>query len=257
MSKKIAVIVAAMGAACAVANAQTSTSYSYIGPAVPIPDSPDGTCGPEAYVEVNVPDTFNVGLAQASLYIPHPWQGDLKVSLTHVATGTTVLLVDQPGTDHTLIGFGASNYGSPASSMQFGDAGTNSYDDTHVAAPGISNVTGTWKGQAPLSAFIGERAAGAWRLRVSDCAGMDTGTIVAFSLTLSGPATCYANCDGSTTAPILNAVDFTCFLQKFNQGCTSPQNCYANCDGSTTAPFLNIADFNCYLQKFALGCTAP
>jgi Concanavalin A-like lectin/glucanases superfamily len=62
-------------------------------------------------------------------------------------------------------------------------------------------------------------------------------------------AACYANCDGSTTPPILNVADFTCFLQKFAAGDT-----YANCDGSTTVPVLNIADFTCFLQKFAQGC---
>src|SRR5207244_2775297 len=30
-----------------------------------------------------------------------------------------------------------------------------------------------------------------------------------------GAAACYANCDGSTTPPILNVLDFSCFLNKF------------------------------------------
>jgi hypothetical protein len=62
-------------------------------------------------------------------------------------------------------------------------------------------------------------------------------------------STCYPNCDGSTTTPVLNVQDFTCFLQKFATG-----NLYANCDGSTTVPVLNVQDFTCFLQKFALGC---
>ena len=33
-------------------------------------------------------------------------------------------------------------------------------------------------------------------------------------------ATCYANCDNSTTAPILNANDFQCFLNAYAAGCT-------------------------------------
>jgi cytochrome c len=59
----------------------------------------------------------------------------------------------------------------------------------------------------------------------------------------------YANCDNSTTPPILNAADFACFLQKFAAG-----DPYANCDGSTVPPILNVADFGCFLQKFAAGC---
>ena len=30
--------------------------------------------------------------------------------------------------------------------------------------------------------------------------------------------------------------------------------CYANCDGSTVAPVLNVQDFGCFLQKYAGGC---
>jgi hypothetical protein len=63
------------------------------------------------------------------------------------------------------------------------------------------------------------------------------------------PCGCYANCDGSTTQPILNVGDFTCFLQRYSAG-----DPYANCDGSTIAPVLNVADFSCFLQRYAAGC---
>jgi hypothetical protein len=60
---------------------------------------------------------------------------------------------------------------------------------------------------------------------------------------------CYANCDSSTTPPLLNVGDFTCFLQRFAAG-----ESYANCDASTAAPVLNVGDFTCFLQRFAAGC---
>ena len=60
---------------------------------------------------------------------------------------------------------------------------------------------------------------------------------------------CYANCDNSTIAPVLNVLDFACFLNKFASG-----DPYANCDGSTTAPVLNTNDFICFLNKFTAGC---
>ncbi len=60
---------------------------------------------------------------------------------------------------------------------------------------------------------------------------------------------CYANCDGSTAAPILNVADFSCFLQQFAGAEPS-----ANCDRSTAPPVLNVADFTCFLQQFAAGC---
>jgi hypothetical protein len=63
------------------------------------------------------------------------------------------------------------------------------------------------------------------------------------------PSPCYANCDGSTVAPILNANDFQCFLNAFAAG-----SAYANCDGSVNPPVLNANDFQCFLNAFAAGC---
>lgn len=65
-----------------------------------------------------------------------------------------------------------------------------------------------------------------------------------------GPAAaCYANCDSSTFAPVLNVNDFTCFLNRYAAG-----DSYANCDGSTIAPVLNVNDFSCFLNSYAAGC---
>jgi len=69
-----------------------------------------------------------------------------------------------------------------------------------------------------------------------------------WAILAAGPA-CYANCDGSTSAPLLSASDFVCFLGKFRSG-----DPYANCDGSTSAPVLSAADFVCFLGKFRAGC---
>jgi hypothetical protein len=64
-----------------------------------------------------------------------------------------------------------------------------------------------------------------------------------------GCPNCYANCDGSTVAPVLNVDDFTCFINKF-----AANDPYANCDQSTTTPVLNIDDFTCFITRFAKGC---
>lgn len=69
---------------------------------------------------------------------------------------------------------------------------------------------------------------------------------------------CYANCDGSTTFPILNVDDFTCFIDRFAAAQQLPHEAqvlhYANCDNSTTAPVLNVDDFTCFIAAFAAGC---
>jgi hypothetical protein len=67
--------------------------------------------------------------------------------------------------------------------------------------------------------------------------------------TLTITLSCYANCDGSTIAPVLNVQDFACFLNRFASG-----DSYANCDESTEPPVLNVQDFACFLNRFATGC---
>ncbi|MBL9032019.1 MAG: hypothetical protein JNM80_09975 [Phycisphaerae bacterium] len=60
---------------------------------------------------------------------------------------------------------------------------------------------------------------------------------------------CPANCDESTSDPVLNVSDFVCFLNRYAAGDT-----LMNCDGSTIPPLLNINDFICFLNAFASGC---
>jgi hypothetical protein len=62
--------------------------------------------------------------------------------------------------------------------------------------------------------------------------------------------TCYANCDASSIPPVLNVLDFSCFLNRFAAG-----DPWANCDGSTVPPVLNVLDFSCFLNRFAAGCS--
>jgi agmatine/peptidylarginine deiminase len=67
--------------------------------------------------------------------------------------------------------------------------------------------------------------------------------------TIGAPPACYANCDQSTAAPILNVNDFICFQNRFAAG-----DSLANCDQSTTPPVLNVNDFICFQGQFAAGC---
>lgn len=71
-------------------------------------------------------------------------------------------------------------------------------------------------------------------------------------------ATCPANCDLSTTPPILNALDFSCFLERYRTvlglSADLQQRDYANCDGSTVSPVLNALDFACFLERYRAGC---
>jgi hypothetical protein len=88
--------------------------------------------------------------------------------------------------------------------------------------------------------------AGLYLLRASNACGTTESS--AAGVTIFDP--CYANCDHSTTAPVLNVGDFGCFLNKFAAGDSA-----ANCDASTTTPALTVQDFICFLNKFSAGCS--
>ncbi len=66
---------------------------------------------------------------------------------------------------------------------------------------------------------------------------------------------CYANCDKSTTPPVLNVLDFACFLNGY--AASGGTGFAFNCDGSTTPPTVNVLDFACFLNHFAAGCPCP
>jgi uncharacterized membrane protein len=114
-------------------------------------------------------------------------------------------------------------------------------------------------GMRDLRQVLLERGAAVenWILVEAD-AMSPTGAIVGWGVNPTGGyqafiarpgAECYANCDHSTTPPVLNVNDFICFAFQFSRGYP-----YANCDGSTTFPQVNVADFICFQQRFAAGC---
>jgi hypothetical protein len=95
------------------------------------------------------------------------------------------------------------------------------------------------------------------RFRVAMEADFELGGRTVYGVALAGPSVigvaemdiCYANCDGSTQAPILNVLDFVCFQARFGAG-----DLYANCDRSLEPPVLSVNDFMCFLNAFAAGC---
>jgi hypothetical protein len=112
----------------------------------------------------------------------------------------------------------------------------------------VNSITFTSPTQITLNVTLdSEATTGGRALNVTNPDGQSASSGDPIFTVLSAP--CYANCDGSTVAPVLNIIDFTCFLQKFAAG-----DPYANCDQSTVAPVLNVIDLTCFLQKYAAGC---
>jgi hypothetical protein len=96
---------------------------------------------------------------------------------------------------------------------------------------------------------------GYYRARVLNSCGERLSASVFVQVGQTGPPSqCYANCDGSTTPPFLNVLDFNCFLNHFVAG-----DSYANCDSPNfcNPVCLNVLDFNCFLNRFLAGCSAP
>jgi subtilisin-like proprotein convertase family protein len=238
------------------------TNYQYTGGTIMIPDGTGADiCGNPAIAGVTVQDNFTVGAVHVAFHAQHTWQGDVKVTLRHVPSNTAVVIVDRPGklAGVSTFGFAEEDFGT--FTVPFRSTGTallryNRPDRT----TGIQPATGSWRPDNALTAFAGVNSAGEWRLEVQDCYNGDIGMLHGFTLSLepqSAPP-CYANCDGSTTAPVLNVDDFTCFINAYAQAQSLPAaqqvTAYANCDGSTTQPVLNVDDFTCFINRYAQGC---
>jgi hypothetical protein len=109
------------------------------------------------------------------------------------------------------------------------------------ASPG-STGSFSWSGLAQATPHGGFAAAAAF---VSDGQPIAARRLLVEGYSGDG---CYANCDLSSTSPVLNVGDFICFLHLVAAG-----DRFANCDGDCNI-VPTIADFTCFLTKFAAGC---
>ncbi len=105
----------------------------------------------------------------------HTYVGDLKVTLTHVDTGTAVTIIDQPGRPASTFGCSSNNIDATLDD----EASAPVEDQCRTTYPAIS---GSVRPNNPLSAFDGEDLGGTWRLTVSDHATQDSGFLESWSL---------------------------------------------------------------------------
>jgi subtilisin-like proprotein convertase family protein len=104
-----------------------------------------------------------------TLDIDHSWVGDLIVTLEHIDTGTSVVMIDRPG-----IPASAQGCFNDDIRADLDDEATDPVEDecdTPVA------IEGTFIPNNPLSAFDGEDVDGTWRLTIEDEFGGDGGTL--------------------------------------------------------------------------------
>jgi Proprotein convertase P-domain len=108
------------------------------------------------------------------LNIPHTFAEDLDVTLTHMASGTSVVLFTDVGSD-------ANGFLISLNDDNGNDIGAVVAGSTDASIVGPFNP----EGAALLSAFNGLDASGAWRLMVTDDAGLDTGQILSWGLSIT------------------------------------------------------------------------
>jgi uncharacterized repeat protein (TIGR01451 family) len=173
----------------------TPVTFSYAGPAVPIPDGVDGS-GTLPGAPVAVP------LAVAGV-TGNVYDVDFQIdgATCTNATGSTTV-----GLDHSFVNDLELTVLSPAGTTSLvinnTDGGGNNFCQTVLddesAGPSIQSVistqapfTGSFTPGAPLSIFDGEVANGAWQLQAQDFFAIDTGNIRAFSVIIT-PAVCDA-----------------------------------------------------------------
>lgn len=170
----------------------TPVTFSYTGPAVPIPDSPGADVGgTPAFASLPVAATGNVfavtfsidGTAcnatagSTTVGLDHSFVNDLQISLI-APNSTSVLLINR--TDG-----GGNNFCQTVLDDQ--SVGGSIQAVASAQAP----FTGNFTPNSPLAGFQGQPATGTWQLEAQDFFVGDTGNIRAFSVTIT-PAVCNA-----------------------------------------------------------------
>lgn len=133
-----------------------------------------------ASTTILVEEAFDIVDANISMEIFHKLVGDLKVTLT-APSGTVIPLFDRPGVPTSPFGCTADDL-----KVVFDDeAGLTASDFENSCTTGTDYaIEGTFQSIDPLSALIGQNAAGNWLLTVSDEKFSHSGAIDSWSLEL-------------------------------------------------------------------------
>ncbi len=119
---------------------------------------------------INFGSSGNITNLLVTADITHTYTGDLIFSLEHENSGTTVLLMDQPGVPASTFGCASDNVNTV-----FDDSSINIVEDQCNGTPpaiGPDSLP-----EQALSNFNGINSTGNWNLTISDNEGADTGQI--------------------------------------------------------------------------------
>jgi uncharacterized repeat protein (TIGR01451 family) len=172
----------------------TPATFSYTGPAVPIPDGTDlsgaspGAPASASLVVAGAGNIYDVNFSidgatcsaaagSTTVGLDHTFVNDLEITLISPTATTAMVINNTDGSGNNFC---------------------QTVLDDESAGPSIQSVltaqapfTGNFTPASPLSIFDGEAATGAWQLQAQDYFSGDTGSIRAFSVTIT-PAVCDA-----------------------------------------------------------------
>lgn len=156
------------------------------GPAIPDPGNVDSN--------LFIPIHGNISDLDVALRITHSYVGDLRFQLTHLDSGTTITLIDQPGLP------AVPPWGCDGDNMDAtldDDAADPAEDE---CASGTPTIDGAFRPLMPLSAFHGEDIHGYWVLNSGDLAAGMVGAVDEWCIrwTIFDPENLYsADCGAS------------------------------------------------------------
>jgi subtilisin-like proprotein convertase family protein len=158
-----------------------ATKFSYTGPAVAIPDVstlgasvtiPVSGFGYASKVRFSIDGTTcTTTIGATTVGIDHTFTGDLTGTLTAPSGASARLFQRVGGTGNNLC------------QVVFDDAATRSFQTVTAS---LAPFTGTWKPFEPLSGLLEAAADGDWTFKVTDGARLDTGSLRAVSIELTG-----------------------------------------------------------------------
>jgi subtilisin-like proprotein convertase family protein len=174
---------------------RSGTTYAATGLPLAIPDASI----PGITATVNVPDAGTVSRLRVTVSTNHSFIGDLAARLT-APDGTSIELFERPG--GAIFGFGSGAAG--LTGVVFDDTAPSSIQDLPpwTGGPSTPAISGSFQPNEPLSKFAGHSQSGAWKLRVYDASGGDSGSLTALSIqSLQGPPACSTTPATVATSP--------------------------------------------------------
>ncbi len=200
-------------------------------------DSPAGVSLP---ITVDVSPNESIASVELALNIAHDWVGDLVVTLES-PDGTTITILDRPGIPSS--GFpGPFGCGGQGVDATFTDS-ASAPAETACTPNQFPIIAGNLIPLMPMSAFIGEQAAGQWIVKVSDESSYDSGIVLDACLTITTNIDCAPDLTGEGD---LNFLDVSAFLSAF-----ASQDPIADFAPDNNFNFLDVSAF---LDQFASGC---